>query len=44
MPTHIYDLEAEVLSLDATDRAHLLERLIESFASLVKSVGELRLG
>ncbi len=31
MPTHIYDLEAEVLSLGATDRAHLLDRLIESF-------------
>ena len=31
MPTHIYDLEAEVLSLGATDRAHLLDRLIVSF-------------
>lgn len=31
MPTHIYDLEAAVLSLGPTERAHLLERLIQSF-------------
>ncbi|MBK6999349.1 MAG: addiction module protein [Rhodoferax sp.] len=31
MPSHILDLEAEVLNLGATERAHLLERLIESF-------------
>jgi putative addiction module component (TIGR02574 family) len=31
MSSHIYDLEAEVLNLSPTDRAHLLERLIESF-------------
>lgn len=31
MPTSIHQLEAEVLSLPAVDRARLLERLIESF-------------
>ena len=31
MSTHIYDLEVEVLSLGPAERAHLLERLIESF-------------
>jgi putative addiction module component (TIGR02574 family) len=31
MPPHIYDLEAEILNLGPTERAHLLERLIESF-------------
>ena len=31
MPVHIYDLEAEVLNLGPAERAHLLERLIESF-------------
>ncbi len=31
MPAHIYDLEAEVLNLGPAERAHLLERLIESF-------------
>jgi hypothetical protein len=31
MPSHIYDLEAEVLNLGSAERAHLLERLIESF-------------
>lgn len=31
MPTHISDLEAEVLNLGAAERARLLERLIESF-------------
>ena len=31
MPAHIYDLEAEVLNLGPTERAYLLERLIESF-------------
>lgn len=31
MPSHFYDLEAEVLSLGSTERAHLLERLIQSF-------------
>jgi hypothetical protein len=30
MPAHIYDLEAEVLNLGPAERAHLLERLIES--------------
>ena len=31
MPIAIDQLEAEVLSLSPADRAHLLERLIESF-------------
>lgn len=31
MPTPVHELEAEVLSLAAPDRARLLERLIESF-------------
>lgn len=31
MPTPLHELEAQVLSLGATERAHLLERLIESF-------------
>ncbi len=31
MPISIHELEAEVLSLGASDRARLLERLIESF-------------
>lgn len=31
MPIAIDELEAEVLSSGPTDRAHLLERLIESF-------------
>ncbi|MBP9061223.1 MAG: addiction module protein [Rhodoferax sp.] len=31
MHAHFYDLEAQVLKLDSTERAHLLERLIESF-------------
>lgn len=31
MATSIHELEAEVLNLSATDRARLLERLIESF-------------
>jgi putative addiction module component (TIGR02574 family) len=31
MPTSMHELEAHVLSLSAEDRAHLLERLIESF-------------
>jgi putative addiction module component (TIGR02574 family) len=31
MSTPIHELEAQVLSLDAAERAHLLERLIESF-------------
>ena len=31
MPAHLYDLEAEVLNLGPAERAHLLERLIESF-------------
>ncbi len=31
MPDHVIDLEAEVLNLGATERGHLLERLIESF-------------
>ena len=31
MAANIYDLEAEVLNLGPTERAHLLERLIESF-------------
>ena len=31
MPAHIHDLEAEVLNLGPNERAHLLERLIESF-------------
>lgn len=31
MPAYLYDLEAEVLNLGPTERAHLLERLIESF-------------
>lgn len=31
MPTPVHELEAEVLSLAAADRARILERLIESF-------------
>lgn len=31
MPAPVHDLEAEVLSLPADDRARLLERLIASF-------------
>ena len=31
MPTSLHDLEAQVLSLGAAERARLLERLIESF-------------
>jgi putative addiction module component (TIGR02574 family) len=31
MPTPVHDLEAEVMSLPAEDRARLLERLIASF-------------
>ena len=31
MVTPLYELEAQVLSLGAAERAHLLERLIESF-------------
>ena len=31
MPTPLHELEAEVLSLGAAERARLLERLIESF-------------
>lgn len=31
MPISIHELEAEVLSLSASDRARLLQRLIESF-------------
>ncbi len=31
MTSRIDELEAKVLSLDAVDRAHLLERLIDSF-------------
>jgi putative addiction module component (TIGR02574 family) len=31
MPTPVHELEAEVLSLAAPDRARILERLIESF-------------
>lgn len=31
MATPIHELEAQVLSLGAAERAHLLERLIESF-------------
>ena len=31
MQTTIHELEAQVMSLSAGDRAHLLERLIESF-------------
>lgn len=31
MTTPIHELEAQVLSLGAAERAHLLERLIESF-------------
>jgi putative addiction module component (TIGR02574 family) len=31
MPIPLHDLEAEVLALAAEDRAHLLDRLIESF-------------
>lgn len=31
MPATIHELEAEVLSLSASERAHLLERLIDSF-------------
>ena len=31
MPTPLNELEAQVLSLGAADRARLLERLIESF-------------
>jgi len=31
MSTPLHELEAEVLALAAEDRAHLLERLIESF-------------
>jgi putative addiction module component (TIGR02574 family) len=31
MPTPVYDLEAEVLSLPPEDRVRLLERLIASF-------------
>ena len=31
MSIPVHELEAEVLSLSATDRARLLERLIESF-------------
>ena len=31
MQTTIHELEAQVMSLNAGDRAHLLERLIESF-------------
>jgi len=31
MSTSVHQLEAEVLSLSAADRARLLERLIESF-------------
>ena len=31
MPTPLHELEAEILSLAAEDRARLLERLIESF-------------
>ncbi|TDP63333.1 addiction module protein [Roseateles toxinivorans] len=31
MPTSVHELEAEVLSLGPADRAHLLERLLESF-------------
>ena len=31
MAAHLFHLEAEVLSLGPTERAHLLERLIESF-------------
>lgn len=31
MSAHAYDLEAEVLNLGPAERAHLLERLIESF-------------
>ena len=31
MPTPVHELEAEVLTLTAADRARILERLIESF-------------
>lgn len=31
MPANVQELEAEVLSLSASDRARLLERLIDSF-------------
>ncbi len=31
MASSLLDLEAQVLSLGATERAHLLERLIDSF-------------
>jgi hypothetical protein len=31
MSTPIHELEAQILRLDAVDRAHLLERLIRSF-------------
>jgi putative addiction module component (TIGR02574 family) len=31
MSATVHELEAEVLSLSASERAHLLERLIESF-------------
>lgn len=31
MPISLHELEAQVLNLAAEDRAHLLERLIESF-------------
>lgn len=31
MPDHIHDLLAQVLNLGPTERAHLLERLLESF-------------
>ena len=39
MTTSVYELEAEVLSLAAADRARILERLIESFDHDTK-VGE----
>lgn len=39
MSTPVHELEAEVLSLAASDRARILERLIESFDHETK-VGE----
>jgi putative addiction module component (TIGR02574 family) len=36
MPTPVHELEAQVLSLAAPDRARILERLIESFDSDTK--------
>lgn len=36
MPYRIYELEAEVLNLGPVERAHLLERLIESFEASSK--------